>query len=225
MEQTVTLQALNLGALASAELTEKPCPWALYQDVFQPHVLTAKFPTDHFDCHSQRRLLEALGKRGSEAWYQHNVETRPLLELGAQEPFAPEGLDEPWLDVAADLLSPEYRECISDVVQFDVRGLQMQAHFWRFGEGSFFQPHVDKPHKMVTHLMYLNEQWTPEMGGCLQLLSSGDPGDVQVEVPPIKNTGVVLRRTDWAWHAVSKVPRGCEEMRRVLQVWFWAVKE
>lgn len=225
MEQTVTLQALNLGALASAQLSEEPCPWASYEGVFQPHVLTAKFPTDHFDFHSQRRLLEALGKKGSEAWYQHNVETRPLLELGAEEPFEPGGLDAPWLEVASDLLSPEYRECISDVARFDVRRLQMQAHFWRFGGGSFFQPHVDKPHKMVTHLMYLNEQWTPEMGGCLQLLASGDPADVRVEVPPIRNTGVVLRRTDWAWHAVTKVPQDFGGARRVLQVWFWAVKE
>lgn len=225
MEQTVIGQALNLGALASAELSEDPCPWASYQDVFEPHVLAASFPTDHFSCHSQRRLLEALGKRGSDAWYQHNVETRPLLELGAEEPFAPDGLDGAWLDVASDLLSPEYRECISDVARCDVRRLQMQTHFWRFGEGSFFQPHVDKPHKIVTHLMYLSEQWTPEMGGCLQLLGSGDPGDVRVEVPPLKNTGVVLRRTDWAWHAVSKMPRGREGTRRVLQVWFWAAKE
>jgi hypothetical protein len=222
MKQILTARALNLEALSSAALKQDPCPWASYEGVFEPHVLAAKFPADHFDSHSQRRLLEALGKKGSEAWYQHNVETRALLELGADAPFEPNGLDAPWLEVASDLLSPEYRDCISEVAQYDVRRLRMQAHFWRFGEGSFFQPHVDKPHKMVTHLMYLSDQWTPDMGGCLQLLGSGDPNDVRVEVPPIKNTAVVLRRTDWAWHAVSKVPRGCERMRQVLQVWFWA---
>ena len=222
MKQNLNLQALNLSALASAKLKEEPCPWAYYRSVFQPHVLTARFPTDHFEYHSQRVLLDVLGKKSSEAWYQHNVQTRALLELGAKEPFKPEELDKAWLEVASDLLSPEYRDCISNIAHFDVRCLQMQAHFWRFGEGAFFQPHIDKPHKMVTHLIYLNEQWTPEMGGCLQLLGSGDPNDVQVEVPPIKNTGVVLRRTDWAWHAVSKIPLGCKLTRQVLQVWFWA---
>ncbi len=218
----MNLRALKLRTLSSAQMSDDPCPWASYEGVFQPHVLSADFPSHHFACHSQRRLLEALGRRHSDAWYQHNVETRALLELGSEEPFEPDSLDDVWLDVAADLLSPEYRDCLSDVAGFDVRRLEMQAHFWRFGEGAFFQPHVDKPHKMVTHLMYLNEQWTPQMGGCLQLLGSGDRDDVRVEVAPIKNTGLVLRRTDSAWHAVSAISRGCEQMRRVLQVWFWA---
>lgn len=214
-------KALDLETLAAVRLHSDPAPWANYDGVFQEHVLSAKFPMDRFEEHSQRRLLGALGKQGTEAWYQHNVETRPLLELGRHDAYEPDGLDEAWLDVADDLLSPEYRECVSEVTHHDVRGLQLQAHFWRFGEGSFFTPHVDKEHKIVTHLMYLNDEWLPAMGGVLQLLGSSSPEDVRVEVPPRKNTGVLLKRTDDAWHAVSKIPMGEGWTRLVLQVWFW----
>lgn len=213
--------ALDLEALASARLNPDPAPWAAYDNVFQEHVLSAAFPVNHFQEHTQRTLLEALGKQGTEAWYQHNVETRPLLELGRKEVHEPEGLSEAWLEVANDLLSPEYRDCISEVTEHDVRGLKFQAHFWRFKEGSFFTPHVDKPHKIVTHLMYLNDDWFPEMGGVLQIHSSSSPDDVRAEVPPRKNTGVLLKRTDNAWHSVSKIPIGKGWTRRVLQVWFW----
>jgi hypothetical protein len=213
--------ALDLETLASARFNLAPVPWAAYDNVFQDNVLLAAFPMDHFEEHAQRRLLETLGKQGTEAWYQHNVETRPLLNLGQKDVYEPEGLDEAWLGVADDLLSAEYRECISEVTGHDVRSLELQAHFWRFKEGSFFTPHVDKPHKIVTHLMYLNDEWFPEMGGVLQIHGSSSPDDVLAQIPPRKNTGVLLKRTDNAWHSVSRIPLGKGWTRRVLQVWFW----
>ena len=147
--------------------------------------------------------------------------TRPLLELGKTDPFEPETLAPEWLDVAADLNSPEFRDCLSDVVRHDVRKLDMQAHFWDFLPGSFFQPHVDKPHKIVTVLMYLTKDWTEANGGCLQILGSGDPEDVHCVVPPKVNMGVILKREPRAWHAVTRIPPDSTRNRRLLQAWFW----
>lgn len=215
------VQALNLEALASARLNPKPWPWGVYDGALEAQVLEAKFPEDCFQEHSQRRLLRALGKQGTDAWHQHNVETRPLLELGESSVYEPDGLDEAWLAVADDLLSIEYRECISEMADHDVRSLEFQAHFWRFGQGSFFTPHVDKPHKIVTHLMYLNDGWSAGMGGILQILDAEGAERAKAEVPPHMNTGVILKRTDDAWHSVTRIPLGVCWTRRVLQVWFW----
>ncbi len=213
--------ALNLEALSASAYHEDPFPWAVTEDSFAPRVLEATFPDDHFEHHAQRKLLKAVGKEGSPQWHQHNVRTRPLLELGADEVFEPDTLDEAWLDVARVFLSKEYRDCVSDTIRHDVRGLEFQAHFWRFGAGSFFVPHVDKAHKIVTHLCYFSSDWTPEQGGCLQLQSSPKPEDVKYGLPPKANTSVLLRRTDNAWHAVTPISMSSLKQRLVLQLWFW----
>lgn len=212
---------IDLAALCSAKLQTTPFPWASYEGAFKWLPSPNSFPTNGFARHSQQRILEAIGKKESDAWFQHNVETRPLLELGESRPHEQIGLNDVWLSVAEDLVSPEYRECISDVTGRDVRNLKMQAHFWRYKAGSFFQPHVDKPHKIVTHLIYLTAGWTSEMGGCFRVLSSGAPEDVFTEIPPTAGRSILLRRADNAWHSVSPIPRATAHDRLTLQVWFW----
>jgi hypothetical protein len=218
--QTVNC-AVDIAALGRIQVRDDPWPWATYCGVFGPDVVEAPFPGDHFSYHSQRRILDAIGKGGSDAWYQHNVRTRPLLELGSSEPYEPEGLDPAWHAVAQDLVSRDFRECVSDVALHDVRRLEMQAHFWEFCEGSFFQPHVDKPHKIVTILMYLTRDWQEAEGGRLQILGSSDPADVRHSVAPAANNGVVLKRTPDSWHSVSPIPFGTGRPRLLLQAWFW----
>ncbi|MCY4559408.1 MAG: 2OG-Fe(II) oxygenase [Chloroflexi bacterium] len=218
---TAVKSALDLHSLSKVTMNREPSQWGSYYGVFNPRVLEAKFPEDHFSYHSQRRILEAICKRGTDAWYQHNVRTRPLLELGSKDPFEPDTLDPLWLCVADDLSSRDYRECLSETVRHNVRDLKMQAHFWEFGEGSFFQPHVDKTHKIVTHLMYLTKGWTEGKGGCLQLLGSKNSADIRRTFPPTANFGVLLKREPHAWHSVSKIPIGIDSPRLVLQAWFW----
>lgn len=213
---------IDLAALSSAELQQDPFPWATYTGTFNRTPPADAFPKQGFTPHAQRRILDVIGKKGSDAWYQHNIETRPLIELGEARVADGADLDAFWLKAADDILAPAYRECISDVTGYDVRHLRMQAHFWRYMQGAYFQPHVDKPHKMVTHLMYLTENWSPGMGGCFRILSSERAEDIHTEIPPDCGRSVLLKRTDNAWHSVELIPRGSEQERHVLQVWFWA---
>lgn len=213
---------IRMDLLGAVAMRSEPFPWGYYENAFdEPDTLVERFPDAGYEPHAQQRILEALGKRGTDAWYANNVRTRPLLELGETRPHQPEELDDVWLSVAEDLCSAEYRECLSEVTGHDVRGLRMQAHFWQFHEGAKFKPHVDKPHKIVTHLMYLTDGWSADMGGCFQVLGSDDPTAVLTEIPPVPNSSIVLRRTDNAWHAVSPVARGTQRSRKLLQTWFW----
>jgi hypothetical protein len=215
-------QAIDFEALGAARFNAEPYPWAQYTGAFaDAQRLADTFPDDSYEPHAQQRLLETLGRRASAEWYQHNVFTRALLELGETRPFRPEGLDDAWLAVARDLASAEYRERLTELTGYDVRSIPMQAHFWKYQEGSFFKPHVDKPHKIVTHLMFLTDGWEPAMGGCFQVLGSGRQDDVRAEISPELNNAIVLRRTDNAWHSVSAIPRD-QRTRKVLQTWFWA---
>ncbi|MEU7723851.1 2OG-Fe(II) oxygenase [Streptomyces sp. NPDC040724] len=213
---------LNIGAIHDAAMRTDPYPFASYEGTFKDvDRLLAAFPEDGFECHAQRRLLESLGRRESDEWYRHNVRTRPLLNLGESSPHEPGELNDVWLEVAEDLTSPEYRQALTELTGFDVRSIPMQTHFWSFDGGASFKPHVDKPHKMVTHLMYLTENWDPSAGGSFLILGSDDVTDVVHSFPPYANHSLVLRRTDDAWHSVTPIPRGGRS-RRLIQTWFWA---
>lgn len=60
--------------------------------------------------------------------------------------------------------------------------------------------HTDSPSKLVTVLLYLNEDWTAE-GGRLRLLRSADSlADPVVEIPPLGGTLLIFRRSENSWH-------------------------
>lgn len=62
------------------------------------------------------------------------------------------------------------------------------------------QIHTDSKDKIVTCLLYLNEQWS-EDGGRLRLLRNGrDINDYITEVPPEGGTLVAFRRSENSWH-------------------------
>ncbi len=82
--------------------------------------------------------------------------------------------------------------------------------------------HTDSKSKIATALLYLNERWNPEDGGCLRLLSRVDDIDSVVvpEIPPLYGHLVVFKRSDHSFH--GHVP--FEGERRVIQV-AWLASE
>ena len=62
------------------------------------------------------------------------------------------------------------------------------------------QIHTDSETKIVTALIYLNEDWSNQ-GGRLRLLRGPDDiEDMIAEVPPDAGTLLAFRRTDNSWH-------------------------
>ena len=62
------------------------------------------------------------------------------------------------------------------------------------------QIHTDSKDKIITILLYLNENWT-QPGGRLRLLRNGhDVDDFACEVPPDNGTLLMFRRSDTSWH-------------------------
>jgi SM-20-related protein len=60
--------------------------------------------------------------------------------------------------------------------------------------------HTDSKTKVITVLVYLNEDWSAD-GGRLRLLRNGhDLEDYVAEVPPHAGTILVFRRSDNSWH-------------------------
>ena len=62
------------------------------------------------------------------------------------------------------------------------------------------QIHTDSRDKIITVLLYLNEDWT-QAGGRLRLLRNGrDVDDYVAEVPPDNGSLLIFKRSDTSWH-------------------------
>lgn len=65
--------------------------------------------------------------------------------------------------------------------------------------------HTDSKTKVITVLLYLNEDWN-QQGGCLRVLRGGDDiGDYVEEISPEAGTLMVFRVTDNCWHGHTPV--------------------
>jgi SM-20-related protein len=80
--------------------------------------------------------------------------------------------------------------------------------------------HTDSKSKIITVLVYLNEDWAPD-GGRLRMLRNGrDLEDYAAEAPPTFGSLVAFKRSDRSWHG-HKPFKG---PRRVLQM-NWVASE
>jgi SM-20-related protein len=126
-----------------------------------------------------------------------------------------------WLGLAHDLLSPAYRVAMSLLTGCDLSSVPMEANVFHYGPGACLGPHPDLDDKLVTHVIYFNQSWDREDGGCLTILGSADPNDITAEITPIVGNSVVLVRSKNSWHAVSRVLNNCRTSRRSLTLTFY----
>lgn len=83
--------------------------------------------------------------------------------------------------------------------------------------------HNDSKSKIITALLYLNDQWPNTSGGCFRFLSSPESFDNTIgqEIPPLYGIFTAFRRTENSWH--GHTPYKGE--RRVIQVAWLTSKE
>ncbi len=214
---------LDCTAIATAAARTDPYRHFAYSGAFTSDrtaaELLATFPDEGYEWQIEYKIDQALRVDERKA-ARHKKRMRVAVDIEHTELIDPGSLSAAWRAVMAEVLSPAYREAVSTATQVDVRRMGMLAHFWRFAPGSYFRPHVDLPHKAVTHLFYFGAGWRSEWGGCLRLLDGPDMAAAAVEYAPVLNTAVIQVRSDDAWHAVSTLAPDCPHERLVFQVWF-----
>jgi len=112
-----------------------------------------------------------------------------------------------------ELLGAEFQDAMADRFQ-----MKLDPYFkivtvrGRFGphDGSV---HTDATWKIISVLLYLNEQWA-DAGGRLRLLRSEDVNATAIEIVPKWGTLLAFRRADNSWH--GHLPANGE--RRVVQL-------
>lgn len=204
---------IDLIQISRHKLRTEPFAWAEIGNLFAPRdaaALATTFPCDHF---------KTLMSYGGEKDYEY--EARALIPMGAETIAYAEELSAAWLSLARAMLSPAYRSAMSLLTGRDLTNAPLEVNVFHYGPGACLGPHPDLADKVVTHVLYFNQAWNREDGGCLSILRSADPAEVVAEILPLVGNSVVLVRSDNSWHAVSRVVAGCQRTRRSLTATFY----
>lgn len=206
---------INLERIAQHRLETDPYRWAAIDNLFSPEdsaALAASFPCDHF---------KLVAGYGGEKDYEY--EARALIGMEADAVSYPEELSDAWRGLAEDMLSPDYRAAISRLTGCDLTDALLEVNVFHYGPGASLGPHPDLSDKIVTHVLYFNEKWNREDGGCLTVLGSADPADIAAEIAPLVGHSAVLVRSEKSWHAVSRVVNeGCPSRRSLTATFYCA---
>jgi len=204
---------IDLTRFQSQQILSDPYRWALVDQLFSTadaRALVETFPRDHF-----KTVKGYDGEKGYE------YEARSLVHMGADKPTQAHSLSDAWRRLAEDLLSPAYRDALSQFTGVDLSTLPLEANAFHYGRSAWLGPHVDLEDKIVTHVLYFNESWSESDGGCLTILGSGDMAQVVKTIPPVIGNSSVLVRSTNSWHAVTRVVDTCRISRRSVAITFY----
>jgi SM-20-related protein len=126
--------------------------------------------------------------------------TYPKIEKGGSYPI--ESLDASMAikEVIDELDGPEFEQAVAGKFSVDIAGKPKMYSLRGYTRAKDGQIHTDSKDKIITVLLYLNENWQ-QPGGRLRILRNGhDVDDFAAEVPPDNGSLLVFKRSDNSWH-------------------------
>jgi SM-20-related protein len=144
----------------------------------------------------------------------HLNATYPNIEKGGSYPVESLDANMGIKSVIDELDTPAFEKLIEDKFDVQLAGrpkMYSLRGYTRAKDGSI---HTDSKDKIITVLLYLNENWQ-QPGGRLRILRDGrDVDNFAAEVPPDNGTLLVFKRSDTSWHGHHPF----EGQRRSLQM-------
>jgi hypothetical protein len=140
--------------------------------------------------------------------------TYPRIEKGGSYPIESLDANMAIKEVIDELDGPQFEATIADKfgVQLEGKPKMYSLRGHTTARDGFI--HTDSKDKIITVLLYLNENWT-QSGGRLRILRNGyDVDNYAAEVPPDQGTLLVFKRADNSWHGHHRF----EGPRRSLQM-------
>jgi Rps23 Pro-64 3,4-dihydroxylase Tpa1-like proline 4-hydroxylase len=207
-DNVIDLQRIERGTLAT-----QPYEWAFIDGLFSPEhatALSASFPRDSFKT-----------VRGHDGEKGYAYEARALIPMGAEAPAHLDGLSSAWRQLADDLLSPDYRGALAQLLRRELGSFPMEVNVFRYPPRAWLGPHIDLKDKLITHVFYFNDSWNEGQGGCLNVLRSPDMADAVAKIAPLIGHSALLVRSERSWHAVSPVVDDCAQSRLSMTVTFY----
>lgn len=100
----------------------------------------------------------------------------------------------------AELDEEPFRKAVEEKFGVDLAGRPTMYTVRGFTRATDGKIHTDSETKIITVLLYMNDDWDAD-GGRLRVLRSGtDLDDYAAEIPPNGGTLLMFRRSDRSWH-------------------------
>jgi SM-20-related protein len=126
--------------------------------------------------------------------------TYPKIEKGGSYPVESLEAGMTIKEVIQELDAPAFESLIAEKFGVALAGRPKMYSLRGYTRAKDGQIHTDSKDKIITVLLYLNENWS-HAGGKLRLLKNGSNVDDYVaEVPPDNGTLLVFKRADNSWH-------------------------
>jgi Rps23 Pro-64 3,4-dihydroxylase Tpa1-like proline 4-hydroxylase len=125
-----------------------------------------------------------------------------------------------WKEALRVFSSDVYRDALGLLTGVRLSDADVTFDLWEYVEGDWLSPHLDKPEKLVTQVIYLTPGWHEGAGGRLLIQECNGPASA-VQIPPRFGNSTILVRSSSSWHAVEPVGPGSPP-RRSMTVTFWS---
>ncbi|MEH2270016.1 MAG: 2OG-Fe(II) oxygenase family protein [Nostoc sp.] len=221
---------LNLNAIRSATMQSIPYQYALLENLLLKEVsgeLSQSYPQHDFRelrgddfCYLWRRLIandnDITTKLGLDNFWQRRIELGDVTS-------DIHNLSSVWQRLIQEIWQPEYTMAMEELSGLELSSCVKVMALRRYRPGDYVLPHTDQPSKILTHLLFLNEQWSSSWGGCLQILKNEQPESVHQNILPLSGYSVVFVRSENSWHMVNLVTSEAVECRLAAQVAFFRI--
>ena len=168
------MSLLNIQALQNAELHTDPFDYMVVPGFLSPEVL-ARVNADY-----------------------------PAIETAANHALDNLQYGPAFADLMEELRAPAFATALGERFDMELASLPTTVTVRKFCERTDGNIHTDHKSKVITVLVYFNEQWDHEDGQLRMLRSKGDIEDYVAEVPPLGGTLLAFRRTDHSWHGHTR---------------------
>ncbi len=130
---------------------------------------------------------------------QEIVASYPALK-GGSYPLDSVDVPPPVQALVDEMDGPQFEKAIENKFDVALKGHPKMYSLRGFCRSKDGKIHTDSKDKIITVLLYLNQDWKEE-GGKLRMLRGGDDlNDYTEEVPPDNGTLLAFRRSDNSWH-------------------------
>jgi len=181
----MTASSLNLDAIRQAEISREPYDYLMGQSFLNPDAID-----------DLRRDFPAIEKPG--------YLTVDEVQL--------KGRFKALID---ELEGPELTEELSKRFGKDLHPYPRLTTIMKKSQPKYGAIHTDGPSKVMTMLVYMNDEWEVGEGGRLRVLYDGQNFEpYKVEVPPMMGSVFAFLRSDKSWHG----HRPFAGERRVVQI-------
>jgi hypothetical protein len=103
-------------------------------------------------------------------------------------------------NLMAELDDEPFRKAVEEKFGIDLTGRPTMYTVRGYTRASDGKIHTDSETKIITVLLYMNDDWDADGGRLRILRSPTDLNDYVAEIPPNGGTLLIFRRSDRSWH-------------------------